>query len=57
VEIVVVKNNEKSNYPKAVAKFALLGLVLYGAVFVVLRKALVGFGGLRIGRAGKSKKE
>ena len=57
MEIVVVKNNEKSNYPKAVAKFALLGLVLYGAVFVVLRKALVGFGGLRIGRAGKSKKE
>jgi hypothetical protein len=57
VEIVVVKNNEKANYPRTVAKFAILGIVLYVTIFDVLRRALVGFGGLRMGKAGKSKKE
>jgi hypothetical protein len=56
VDIVVVKNHERSNYPKAVAKFAALGILLYAVVFVALRRALVGFRGLGIGRVGKTKK-
>jgi hypothetical protein len=65
IEMLVVKNDEESNYPRAVAKFAFLGLFIYASFAVVFRKALGplvlalwhAVGGTAAGKIDKSKRE